>query len=85
MIASSAARWSVSASSRCVSSNRRAFSRATLRLAGERRQEPDVGLAEGVRSVEVLERDDADRHVPREQRHEHEPTCGFSPTTTGLS
>ena len=56
-IASSAARWR-------VSSNSRAFSSATLRLAGERRQEPDVGLAERVLAVEVLQRDHAGRRPP---------------------
>ena len=52
-IASSAARWRVSSTSR-------AFSSATLRLAASVRQQPDVGLAEGVRAVEVLERDPAE-------------------------
>ena len=58
MIASSAARSSVSVSSRFVSPNRRAFSSATPMLDGERRQQPLVGLVEGVR-FEALEGDHA--------------------------
>ena len=61
----------VSVSSRCVSSNSRAFSSATLRLDGEGRQQADVGLARTRPRVEVLERDHAgDRRRRRPERDE---------------
>ena len=56
MIASSAARCSVSLSSRCVSSNSRAFSSATLMLVRERLEQAHVGIAEGVLALASVER-----------------------------
>ena len=38
---------------------------------GERHQEPQVGVVEGVLAVDVLERDHAGRLAPDHQRHEH--------------
>ena len=59
MIASSAARSSVSVSRRFVSSNRRAFSSATLRLEASVVSSRTSDSRERVLAVEVLERDDA--------------------------
>ena len=78
MIASSAARSSVSVSRRFVSSNSRAFSSATLRLDGERRQEAHVRVGERVLAIEVLERDDAADLVADDQRREQDD-FGVSP------
>ena len=58
MIASSAARWSVSDSSRRVSSNSRAFSRRHAQAGRDRAQQPDVGFGKRILAIEVLEGDD---------------------------
>jgi hypothetical protein len=58
-------------SSRCVSSNRRAFSRATLRLAAKVDNSRTVGLAEGILVVHVLERNNAGDAIAGDQRHKH--------------
>ena len=79
MIASSAARSSVSVSSRLVSSNRRAFSSATLRLAAIVVEQLDVRVAEGVLAVEVLQRDHAARPVADDERHPDSTTSAARP------
>ena len=57
MIASSAARWSVSVSSRGLVEQPGVLER-DAQAGRERRQQPDVGLAERVLAIEVLEGDD---------------------------
>ena len=66
MIASSAARSSVSVSRRLRLVEQARVLERHAQAAGERRQQADVGLAEGVLAVEVLKRDDAAR--PRRRR-----------------
>ena len=61
--ASSAARCSVSLSSRCVSSNRRAFSSATPMLAATVLTQSDLGFAEGILALVALERDHTEHAV----------------------
>ena len=68
--ASSALRCSVSFSSRCVSSNRRAFSSATPMLAATVREQADLGLAERVLALVVLERSAAQHAVAADDRHD---------------
>ena len=65
MMASSAARWR-------VCSTRRTFSRATLRLAASVVQEFEVGVAEGILVVQVLERDEATRLDAHREGHEED-------------
>ena len=61
--ASSALRCSVSFSSRCVSSNRRAFSSATLMLRGDRLEQAHVGLAERLLALDVGKGDQSTNHA----------------------
>ena len=69
MIASSAARWSVSAAAaRLV--EQPGVLEGDAQARGERRQQPDVGLAEGVLAIEVLERDDARGLAADDERRE---------------
>ena len=67
--ASSALRCSVSFNSRCVSSNRRAFSSATPMLAGDRAQQPHLRFAERVLALVVLDADRAEHAIAAEDRH----------------
>ena len=57
MIASSAARWSVSAEEPLRLVEQAGVLEGHAEARDERRQEADVGLGEGVDAVEVLERD----------------------------
>ena len=57
---------------------RRAFSRATLRLAARVVEEPLVGLAEGMLAVEVLERDDAARLAADDERDARTDRLGLA-------
>ena len=65
--------------SRRVSSNRRAFSSATLRLAASVVSSADVRVAERVLPVEVLERDDARRLAADERAGPRASDFGASP------
>ncbi len=74
---------SASSALRCrVSSNSRAFSSATLRLPGERRQEADVRLAERVLAVDVLQGDPAGRLTPDDEGDVRPRTSAVSPVTS---
>ena len=65
---------------RFVSSNRRAFSSATLRLDASVDEQPHVGISEGVVPVEVLERDDAGRDLAADDEgHERRATSAARP------
>ena len=74
MTASSALRWSVSVSSRFVSSNRRALSSATAMLDASVLEEPLVGLVVGV-GLDVLQADHPEDAVAAEDR-DAEPGVG---------
>ena len=52
--------------------------------AGERDEQPLVGLGEGVLAVDVLERDDADRVAAGEQRHEQDRLRRFARSRTSM-
>ena len=51
---------------------------------GEGRQEPQVGVVEGVLAVDVLERDHPGRLAPDHQRHEHAGPRGLALDRLGL-
>ena len=72
MTASSAARSSVSVSSRWVSSKQASVLEGDAHRVGERLQQAHIGFRERMLDVQVLEADDSGDGIPHDHRHEDE-------------